>query len=275
MIKPISSAAIFNYQNELIKNEELSILFRRNLSYRLTNIWPSSLSGSEKIFIKNFITEHFKTSDLNQILTILIENIIHSFSVGITHATPSLANLTITGEWIDTESLIIKQEQSQSDIYLETLTIENQTYFFDSWIHNLFHQSKLMALVVNGIFHESQTDFKPIFFQKMDQYLSGEDNHFWYDLLKNHQSWRQLNFDGEEHTKLTEIKNLKPFAQYEAKTNEYRSHLQKGLVTKMIKKSSNTLSEDNIFKYFLAINYKGDKWEDACNRYDKLNGLIK
>lgn len=272
--KCFPTVGVFDYANSFDGLDDLCILYRKNNSFRLANVWPSSLNKKEIEYVKKSFEDAHETNSPIEILENLIDQIIHAFSVGVCYATPSLGNLTLSGEWIDTESLLIQKSKQCSSLEISIVEADYQKLFFDSWIHNLYLQCKLYSDVIEGLYESQTIEIKPFIQASLNKYMQDIDGELWLKLLDTYPSWRILNYSGEEHTELKTFKNEFNLETLDFEVKDYHSPYIRGKVKTFSLNDHKELIHESILKLFPLFQKKGLSWSQALKNYELLKKAV-
>lgn len=278
-LKPLPTAALLQYRNLRVDGATLVIHYRHINTYRLSAAWGPSLGKRERTMLADFVLNRFRTHDPAQILDHILRGIIRAFKQGVYHSTPSLINLTVTGDWIDAESLIVSPEETISEAFVELLQLEGKSefVFFDSWIHHLYFQCRLMVDCYRSIFGDLGYELDHEFFRLIKTELDTLDLDFWFNLLSKHRSWRMLNFEGLSHSEMGQISYdlVKKFSP--GGVHDYHTPFGKGLVHKFIENPAKTSYLDflaKMSKVYLLLQDTSGGFSEATNRYERLKEIV-
>lgn len=204
-LKSLKHLGMFTYKDK-IKNVQCAVILRDAQTFRLSQLYPNTLSESEKVIVKNHLHQFFGTDDPIMMIKTIMDNYIHGFSVGISYEAVSPDNLLIDGRWIDTESVNLKLDRSSHDTWLqitiagtEDLQVEkyrsldqilsgNELVFKDSWIHRLYLMVQATWFVYQGIWDGLEFNLEEEFRNCLKKYRAQDDLEPWFDLLKTHDS---------------------------------------------------------------------------------------
>jgi len=218
--KPLKTVGLFLYEDPKLDPKQILAL-RENNAFRLSTFWPDILNQKLKKIGFESLEKHFNHLDQDKIKVQLVDQYIHAFANGVLHRTPVADNLTLTGQWIDTESIDFNESGDSLDPYLfifvkgnpirELKTIKDlkslrEDFFLTgSSMHDISLPGRMSSIVIDALFDLKQPEtFKEIFNSSLDKYLPNKAE--FYKLYQDHNCLKYYALLNESYDSLKKLK---------------------------------------------------------------------
>lgn len=291
--------ANFIYRNQTLGTIKQCLQLRDASSFRLAQVHPDFCSLNEKKLVKDYLFKNFKTQNLQEILTKIIEHYIHSFSVGIYYRSPSFDNLLVDGRFIDCESIdftldkrpvprfvMVAVKGRLDDETIKDLNFSDATHFFselsfiDSSLHYLWKLCALTHFVFDSLTPSFDYDLGNVFENMAGALLKDVLKEEDWNLFKAYKSNTLMRLIDNEDDGQVLIKNddLKGFSHFNYNHHFYDLRLNHTIVcfSENLKADLKYECNELLKKWEIAFWPKdtGSDWNLAFDHYYKMFNSI-
>lgn len=275
----LKTVGLFMYDDTELPSKQILAL-RENNDYRTSTFWRDIINDQLRKIGREHLERIHNSDKQDDLNNLIFDNYIQAYSNGVIHRTPVADNLTISGKWIDTESIDFSIEAKKLETYffifikdkvendIQTFSdikdLHKDIYITGSSVHDLMMPCYITHKCLDNIFKNQSEDFFELFHDQSSALsLTSTEKE-----ITKHQCLKLLSLKHESYSHLTPYKyeDLEEFANFKCFGNFYDIRYGGSLLYFAKSNDISSQSKQMLEKWNLAITKNKLDWENSLKR---------